>query len=142
MAQPAAPDIVVYICCNCIAQVARLPRQWQQNGAHVLVREVPCSGKMDGQYLFHAFEGGSRGLCVVACPKGECHLAQGNYRAEIRVNLMQRLLSEIGLETGRVELLHVSPDEPPEQLEPLVQGAVQRLSAFGAISFPAERRVS
>jgi coenzyme F420-reducing hydrogenase delta subunit len=137
MAHSASPDIIVYICCNCIAVSARLPRQWQQDGAHVLVREVPCSGKMDGQYLMHAFEGGSRGLCIVACPKGECHMAQGNYRAEIRVSTMQRLLTEIGLETERVELLHVSPDEPPELLEPLVRDAVQRMSALGAISFPA-----
>ena len=136
MTQSASPDIVVYICCNCIAQSARLPRQWKQDGAHVVVREVPCSGKMDGQYLFHVFEGGSRGLCVVACPKGECHLAQGNYRAEIRVRTMQRLLIEIGLETGRVELLHVSPDDPPEKLEPLVRDAVQRVSALGAVAFP------
>jgi coenzyme F420-reducing hydrogenase delta subunit len=137
MAQSASPDIIVYICCNCIAESVRLPRQWQQDGAHVLVREVPCSGKMDGQYLMHAFEGGSRGLCVVACPKGECHLDQGNYRAEIRVRTIQRLLDEIGLDTERVELLHVSPDEPPERLELLVRDAVQRVSALGAISFPA-----
>jgi coenzyme F420-reducing hydrogenase delta subunit len=137
MAQSASPDVIVYICCNCIAESARLPRQWLQDGAHVLVREVPCSGKMDGQYLFHALEGGSRGLCIVACPKGECHLAQGNYRAEIRVRTIQLLLTEIGLETERVELLHVSPDEPPELLEPLVRDAVQRMSALGAISFPA-----
>jgi coenzyme F420-reducing hydrogenase delta subunit len=136
MAQSASPDIIVYVCCNCIARNTRLPRQWKQDGVQVLVREVPCSGKMDGQYLFHAFEGGSRGLCVVACPKGECHLAQGNYRAEIRVRTMQRLLTEIGLEIERIELLHVSPSDPPERLEPLVRDAVQRVSALGAISFP------
>jgi len=136
MVQCASPDIIVYICCNCIALNARLPRQWKQDGVHVLVREVPCSGKMDGQYLFHAFEGGSLGLCVVACPKGECHLAQGNYRAEIRVSTMRRLLTEIGLEMERVELLHVSPSDPPDQLEPLVRDAVQRISALGALSFP------
>ncbi|KAF0220035.1 MAG: methyl-viologen-reducing hydrogenase subunit [Geobacteraceae bacterium] len=137
MAPSASPDIIVYICCNCIAQGARLPRQWQQDGAHVLVREVPCSGKMDGQYLLHAFEGGSRGLCVVACPKGECHLAQGNYRAEIRVRTMQRLLAEIGIETERIELLHASPEDPPDRLEPLVRDAVQRVSALGAVTLPA-----
>lgn len=137
MTQSDSPDIIVYICCNCIAHNARLPRQWKQDGVHVLVREVPCSGKMDGQYLFHAFEGGSRGLCVVACPMGECHLAQGNYRAEIRVRTVQRLLSEIGLEVERVELLHVSPSDPPDRLEPLVRDAVQRVSALGAVSFPA-----
>ena len=64
-----------------LAAAARPPGTWL---ARVLVREVPCSGKMDGQYLLHAMEGRGRGLCVVACPKGECHLAQGNYRAETR----------------------------------------------------------
>ena len=97
----------------------------------MLVREVPCSGKMDGQYLCHALEGGARGVCVVACPKGECHLAQGNYRAEIRVRTVQRLLTEIGLEPERAELLHISPEDPPEKLVEQVRGAVERIYAVG-----------
>ncbi|MBI5576806.1 MAG: hydrogenase iron-sulfur subunit [Deltaproteobacteria bacterium] len=134
MTPSASPDIVVYICCNCIAKEARLPRQWQENGAHVLVREMPCSGKMDARYLLHAFEGGSRGLCVVACPKGECRLAQGNYRAEIRVGVVRRLLAEIGVEAERVELLHVSPNDPPDRLEPVLRDAVRRICSLGAIT--------
>ena len=132
MAQPVCPDVIVYVCCNCIPQGPRLPRQWKQDGARVLVRLVPCSGKMDAQYLLHAFEGGGRGLCVVACPKGQCHLTQGNYRAEIRVRTVQRLLAEIGLEPERVELLHVSPDDPPDRLEQLVHDAVQRVCGSAA----------
>lgn len=134
MTRSASPDVLVYICCNCIAEGAHLPRQWTQDGVQVLVRQVPCSGKMDGQYLFHAFEGGSRGICVVACPKGECRHAQGNYRAEIRVRTVRRLLVEIGLEKERVELLHVSPKDPPDRLEPLVRDAVGRVCAFRAVS--------
>ena len=109
-----------------------MPRQWRQDDAHVLVREVPCTGKMDAQYLMHALEGGGRGCCVVACPKGDCHLAQGNYRAEIRVHTIQRLLGEIGLEPERVELLNVRPDTSVEQTEQLVRDAVGRLCAVGA----------
>lgn len=139
MAQSPCPDVLVYICCNCIPQGARLPRQWIQNGAHVLVREVPCSGKMDVQYLLHAFEGGGRGLCVVACPKGECHLAQGNYRAEIRMRTLQCLLTEIGLETERVELLRFSLDDPADRFEPMVRDAVQRICALGATPALARR---
>ena len=138
MAQPACPDVIVYVCCNCISQGAHLPRQWKQDGAHVLVREVPCSGKMDGQYLLHGFEGGGRGLCVVACLKGECHLAQGNYRAEIRIRTVQRLLAEIGLEPERAELLHVSPGEPPDRIEQLVRDAVQRICTVGAAQSPVK----
>jgi F420-non-reducing hydrogenase iron-sulfur subunit len=131
MPEPLSPDVVVYVCANCIPQGRRLPRQWRQDGARVLVREVPCSGKMDGQYLLHALEGGGRGVCVIACPKGECHLAQGNYRAEIRVRTIQRLLAEIGLEAERAQLRHAAPGDSSEELERLIREAVERICVLG-----------
>jgi coenzyme F420-reducing hydrogenase delta subunit len=137
MPEKLSPDVVVYVCTNCVPQGAHLPRQWQQEGARVLVREVPCSGKMDAQYLLHGLEGGGQGCCVVACPQGECHLAQGNYRAEIRVHTIQRLLDEIGLEAGRVELLHVSPQENATQMEQSVRNAVQRICRVGKSPLPS-----
>ena len=139
MSEALSPDVVVYLCTNCIPQGARLPRQWNQDGARVLVREVPCSGKMDGQYLLHALEGGARGLCVVACPKGECHLAQGSYRAEVRVRTVQRLLSEIGLQPEQAQLVHFSPEDPPRQLEQLVRSTVERICALGESPLRAAR---
>jgi F420-non-reducing hydrogenase iron-sulfur subunit len=139
MSVALSPDVVVYVCTNCIPQGGRLPRQWSQDGARVLVREVPCSGKMDGQYLFHALEGGGRGICVVACPKGDCHFAQGNYRADVRVRTVQRLLEEIGLEQERAQLVHNSVDDSPEQLEQLVRGAVARICALGNTPLHAAR---
>jgi coenzyme F420-reducing hydrogenase delta subunit len=131
MAELLCPDVVVYVCHNCIPASGRLPRQWDQDGAHVLVREVPCSGKIDGRYLFHALEGGATGLCVVTCPHGKCHLAQGNYRAEIRLRTVQRLLKEIGVEPQRAELLHCAADDPPHELERIVREAVGRVCALG-----------
>ena len=139
MSEALSPDVVVYLCTNCIPQGTRLPRQWSQDGARVLVREVPCSGKMDGQYLLHALEGGARGICVVACPKGECHLAQGNYRAEVRIRTVQRLLTEIGLPPEHAQLVHFSPDDPPQQLEQLVRGTVERICALGESPLRAAR---
>jgi coenzyme F420-reducing hydrogenase delta subunit len=131
MAEVLSPDVVVYFCTNCAPPGVHLPRQWRQDGARVLVREVPCSGKIDGLYLLHALEGGARGLCVVACPKGECHLAQGNYRATVRVRTIQRLLAEIGLPPECAQLVHVSPNDPPRQVEQLVRSTVVRICALG-----------
>jgi heterodisulfide reductase subunit A len=76
-------------------------------------------------------EGGGRGLCVVACPKGECHLAQGNYRAEIRIRAVRRLLGEIGMEPERAVLVHCSPADPPERLKQSVEDAVRQLCSLG-----------
>lgn len=139
------PDVIVYVCRNCVPRRGRLPRQWDQAGTHVLVREVPCTGKIDVQYLFHALEGGGNGVCVVACPKGECTLVEGNYRAEIRVRTVQRLLAEIGIEPARVELLHCSPDDPPDHLAGLVRDAVKRFRVLGDSPIrqePAPERLS
>jgi F420-non-reducing hydrogenase iron-sulfur subunit len=125
------PDIVVYVCHHSVPAGASLRRQWTQDGVRVVVHLVPCSGKMDGQYLLHALEGGARGLCVVGCPRGECHLNQGNYRAEIRVRTIRRILGEVGLESERAELLHSSPNDSPEQFGQTLRDAVARLCNLG-----------
>lgn len=123
-------DVVMYVCCNCIPQGVRLPRQWKQNGLQIQIHEIPCSGKIDAQYLFHAIEGGARAVGVIVCPQGECQLAQGNYRAEIRVQMVQRLLTEIGLDPQRVELIHCSPADPAELIEQRMREAVDRFAAL------------
>jgi coenzyme F420-reducing hydrogenase delta subunit len=125
------PDVVVQICRNSLPSGGNLPRQWQQDGARVAVHDIPCSGKTDAQYLMHALEGGLRGICVVACPRGECHLTQGNYRAEVRVRMVRRLLAETGIEEGRIELVRSSPDDSPRDVDERIRAAVTRLCAFG-----------
>ncbi len=99
-----------------------------QDGLRVQISEVPCSGKTDAQYLFHALENGCRGVCVVTCPKSACHLAQGNYRAEVRINTIKRLLAEIGLDSDRAQLLRFSPEEPIEQLEAAIRQSVSAIN--------------
>ena len=130
MAEPLVPDVVVNICHNSVPTGERVPRQWTQDGNLVMVRLIPCSGKIDLQYLLHTLEGVRQGLCVVACPTGTCQLAQGNLRAEVRVRTAQKLLGELGLEPERAELLHSSASDPPGSLERLVRGAVARLASL------------
>jgi len=139
MPEAFCPDVIVYLCTNCIPRGADLPRQWDQDGAHVLVREIPCSGKMDGRYLMHAIEGGVRGFCVVACLKGDCHLAEGNYRSEIRVRTIRRLLEEIGLSPELAQMVHFSPTDPPQRLEQLVRSTVARICAAGGATYTENR---
>lgn len=131
MADDVRPDVVVHLCHNSMPDQSHLPRQWHQDGAHVVVQELPCSGKTDAQYLMNAFEGGVRGVCVVTCPKGQCRLAQGNYRASIRVQTIQRLLVEMGIEAERAELVQPSIDDKAEDIQARVREAVTRICALG-----------
>ncbi len=131
MAEPVFPDVIVYLCANCAPGGGRLPRQWNQAGLHVSVREVPCSGKMDSQYLLNSIEGGAAGLCVITCPKGVCRLGQGNYRAEVRLGTIRRLLDEIGIEQERVELLRYAATDPFAPFEQAVRASVERICDLG-----------
>ena len=128
MATAPHPDVIIYLCKNCIPGGRYAPVQWNENGLHVRIKEIPCSGKIDAQYILHAIEGGLRGLCVVTCPHGECTLAQGNYRAEVRVRTVRRLLEEIGLDPIRAQLINCAPDETMDHLRGLINEAIHRFS--------------
>lgn len=136
------PDVMVYVCRNCIPEGSSPVMQWSDNGSFVQVKEVPCSGKIDVQYMLHAFEGGVSGLCLITCPIGACTLAQGNVRAVVRINTVKRLLAEIGIESDRVDLLHRAPDATPDQFEQLIRDAAKRLCSFEKISACKEASLS
>jgi coenzyme F420-reducing hydrogenase delta subunit len=125
MVKHECSDAIVYVCHNCMPETLNLPRQWSQEGVHVQVKELPCTGKISIQYVFHAFEGGCRGVCVVACPPGDCRLSQGNYRAEMRINTVRRLLAEAGLEPERAQLIHYSKEDGQEGFEDLIRAVIR-----------------
>jgi coenzyme F420-reducing hydrogenase delta subunit len=133
MINQALPEVIVYICKNCLPKSGRLPVQWTEAGMHVQVKEIPCSGKIDAQYLLHAIEGGVQGVCVMTCSKGECTLTQGNYRAEIRVRTVQRLLREIGLDPRRVEIINCPCDSSLEQIKIMIHDSAHRFSGVAGV---------
>ncbi len=133
----ACEDILVYVCHNCLPAGERLPRQWSAGRAHVRVEELPCTGKIGTQYLFHALEGGSAGICVVTCPKGDCTLFEGNSRAEMRVNNVKSLLGEIGMPPGKVTIFQFSPREPIGELKRRIDAAVNEFHRLSAGAVPA-----
>ena len=133
MADQAIPEVVVFLCKNCLPQSGRLPVQWTAAGLHLRVKEIPCSGKIDAQYLLHALESGVHGVCVLACSKGECTLTQGNYRAEIRVRTVQRLLQEIGLDARRVEIRNCPDDESLDRIRTMIDESARRFSDVAAM---------
>jgi len=130
MATKSTPGVLVCLCENCVADSGSLPRQWDQDGIHVVIRTLPCTGRTDVQYLLHALEDGAHGVLVVACPEGDCTLFEGNYRAQVRVELTRKLLKEIGMNEEQVMLLHHSPNESVEELTTKLKETVKKISAI------------
>lgn len=128
MDNPLAPCVIVTLCRNCIPDGSRLPRQWDQDGVHVLVRINPCSGKTEMTYLFRALQQEATGHCVVTCPNGDCRLSQGNQRARLRVETTRRLLTEIGMDKELIQIMECPKDLSAEEFENRVRTMVSRVA--------------
>ena len=44
---------------------------------------------------------------------GDCHFLEGNLRAKERVEYAKRLLDEIGMGAGRLEMFHIGASDAP-----------------------------
>lgn len=60
-----------------------------------------CSGRVDPALIFRAFQHGADGVMVGACLPGECHYTSGNVEAAAKIRVVQRVLSELGLDVNR-----------------------------------------
>lgn len=121
-------EFAVYLCKNSLPDISSFPVQWTESGMHVRVKLVPCSGKIDIQYMLHTLEAGRAGICVITCPHGECTLSQGNYRADIRVRSLKNLLGEIGLDPDCVTVIHTPSGSTADDLKGLVDSMVKTLA--------------
>lgn len=73
-----------------------------EEGDEFKIIGLPCSGKIDILYLIKSFETGADGVVLLTCPEGSCRYLEGNLRAPRRIEEVNSLLMETGLEGGRV----------------------------------------
>lgn len=63
---------------------------------------LPCSGKADILYLIKSFETGADGVVLLTCAESKCRYLEGNLRASRRIEEVNSLFEETGIETRRV----------------------------------------
>ncbi len=101
--------IVAFCCHYCAYAAADLAGALRlQYPPSVRVVKLPCTGKLDVQMVLDAFEHGADGVIVAGCLEGDCHYQQGNFNAKRRVNYVQSLMRQIGLEPERVRMVNMS----------------------------------
>ncbi len=103
------PQITVFTCIYCGYMAADTAGALRQTypASTKLVR-LPCTGKVDVEYLLQAFEQGADGVYVVGCSLGNCHHERGNERGHARLQRAKDLLRQIGLEPERLEMFFLS----------------------------------
>lgn len=78
---------------------------------NVRIVRVMCSGRVDPSFVLKAFQVGADGVLVCGCHPGDCHYAEGNYKAARRMALLKKMVKQFGIEEERVRLEWVSAAE-------------------------------
>jgi coenzyme F420-reducing hydrogenase delta subunit len=96
----------------------------------VEIERLPCTGRLEVPHLLDAFTDGADAVFVVGCEQDKCHNLSGSRRAEKRVGYCKKLLQELDMEPGLVEMFFAGRGET----EPVVEAArimAQRAGSAG-----------
>jgi len=96
-----------------------------------LVR-VMCSGRVDPRLVLAAFDNGADGVMILGCHPGECHYRNGNVTAMRRHVLLERTLTQMGLEPERLRLDWVGASQSDRFLR-LANEMVQSIERLGPL---------
>ena len=107
------PKIVGFLCNWCsyagadLAGVSRF-----QYPPNLRVIRVMCSGRVHPSYILEAFKNGADGVLVAGChTPNDCHYISGNFKAERRIAMLKKLMTQLGLEPERLRLEWISAAE-------------------------------
>ena len=125
---------IVGFCCNwCsyrgadMAGTARI-----KSAPNVRIVRVMCSGRVDPVFVLKAFKEGADGVLVLGCHPGDCHYAEGNYKAARRIPLLKKMLAQLGIEEERLRLDWVSASEGARFAE-IVNDMTARIKELGPL---------
>jgi len=133
------PRIVAFFCNWCtytaadLAGISRL-----KYAPNVRVVRVMCSGRVDPQFVLDAFAEGADGVLIGGCHPGDCHYLEGNYKALRRVQLLRRVLGDLGIEQDRFRLEWISASEG-EKVRTTVNDMVKKVRALGPLRVEVPR---
>jgi F420-non-reducing hydrogenase iron-sulfur subunit len=100
---PFEPKIIAFLCTWCSYRAAdEVGKARHAYPAALRIVRVPCSGRVDPQWILLALDRGADGTLIIGCPRGSCHFRDGNVHALKRFSLLRRLLQDLGLEPARV----------------------------------------
>jgi F420-non-reducing hydrogenase iron-sulfur subunit len=92
-----------------------------------------CSGRIEPTFVLKALEKGADGVLICGCHPGDCHYAEGNYKAMRRYPLLKKLLDQMGIEDERVRLEWVSASEG-DRFASLVTDMTEKVRKLGPFS--------
>lgn len=132
------PRIVGFLCRWCAYTGADLAGLSRINyPPNITPIRVNCSGRIDPTLVLKALAAGADGVLIAGCHPGDCHYINGNVKTIRRFKLLQNLLSEFGIEKGRVRLEWVSASEGGRYAG-IVESMTEEIRTLGPLKWKRE----
>lgn len=105
--------LIVAFCCNwCSYAGADLAGTSRLNyPANVKIIRVPCSCRVNTNFIIRAFQKGADGVVIAGCHPGDCHYSTGNYYTRRCFSIFINLLEYLGIEKERFKIDWISAAE-------------------------------
>ncbi|NYT03882.1 MAG: hydrogenase iron-sulfur subunit [Candidatus Methanofastidiosa archaeon] len=107
------PNIIGFVCNWCTYAGADLAGSSRYSyPPNVKLIRLMCSGRVDPAFILETFARGADGVFVGGCHiPTDCHYQQGNFKALKRITMLKKLISEMGIESERLEIFWISASE-------------------------------
>ncbi len=91
-----------------------------------------CAGRVNPSFVLEALRRGADGVLVAGCRLGECHYTIGNYCAFQRMDVLSKLLVDLGFDERRLRVEWIAASEG-EKFARIVKNFVDQLKEIGPI---------
>ncbi len=100
---------------------------------NVRIIRVMCAGRVDPQFILHAFQRGAAGVLVAGCEIPTCHYISGNHYASKKVQVTKKLLDLAGINPNRLRLEWLSAAQGPKFAK-IITELTEHLTALGPLA--------
>ena len=130
------PVIIGFTCNWCSYRAADLAGTARvKYPPNIRLIRLMCSGRLDPMFVLKALASGADAVLITGCHPGECHYIEQNYKAMRRYLLLRRVLTQMGMEPGRVKLVWASAAEGVKLAQAITE-MVEEIRALGPLHWP------
>ncbi|MGC8657659.1 MAG: hydrogenase iron-sulfur subunit [Desulfomonilaceae bacterium] len=127
--------IVVFHCRNLRLFSDGAQKEFLKAWPNLILRAVPCSGKIEAHFLLKTLASGAQGALVLGCAEQACQYLEGSMRSRKRVDYARFWLEKIGIASERIEFVRLWPVNK-QALEALLKEFTSKLQSLGALVAP------
>ena len=133
------PLVIGFLCHWCSYAAADLAGSLRlQYPTNLRSIRVLCAGRVNPSFVLEALRRGADGVLVAGCRLGECHYTIGNTCALQRMNVLGKLLVDLGFDERRLRVEWIAASEG-EKFAGIVKDYVQQLKELGPVGSELKR---